>query len=57
MRKALFALVLALSLPGLAEAKVTSLDGANLGEHWYGPKYTLEDLKGRVVMFELWGYN
>ena len=57
MRKAIFALALALCLPGIAEAKVTSLEGVNMGEHWYGPKYSAEDLKGRVVMFELWGYN
>lgn len=57
MRKAIFALVLALCVPGLAEAKVTSLEGVNLGQHWYGPKYTEDDLKGRVVMIELWGYN
>ena len=57
MQKSIWILALALSIPGLAEAKVTSLEGATLGEHWYGPNYSLEDLKGRVVMFELWGYN
>ncbi len=36
---------------------VTSLEGANLGTHWYGPNYTLDDLKGRVVVIEMWGYN
>lgn len=53
----MLALVAGLMMPALAQAKVTSLEGVSLGEHWYGPNYSLEDLKGRVVMFELWGYN
>lgn len=59
MRRAILALALSLGLlmPTAAEAKVTSLEGASLGEHWYGPNYSMEDLKGRVVLFELWGYN
>ncbi|MBL4844221.1 MAG: hypothetical protein JKY65_01735 [Planctomycetes bacterium] len=51
------ALGLMLSLGGPAFAKVESLDGVNLGEHWYGPKRTEADLKGRVVMIEEWGFN
>lgn len=31
------------------------LKDVKLGEHWYGPEWTLEDLKGRVVLFEFWG--
>ena len=33
------------------------LDGVNLGEHWFGPNLTLDDLKGRIVLLEFWGYN
>ena len=32
-------------------------DVVNLGEHWDGPKRTFHDLKGRVVLFEVWGLN
>lgn len=56
MRRFLIALAL-LAVSGVAQAKVESLEGANLGTWWYGPKYTLEDLKGRVVLIEMWGYN
>ncbi len=31
------------------------LKDVKLGEHWYGPQWTVEDLKGRVVLFEFWG--
>ena len=48
---------LLVSLSGVAFAKVESLDGVTLGEHWYGPKRTEADLKGRVVMIEEWGFN
>ena len=34
-----------------------NLAGVTLGEHWYGPDYTLDDLKGRIVLLEFWGYN
>ena len=30
---------------------------ATMGEHWYGPKRTLESTKGHVVLWENWGYN
>jgi hypothetical protein len=33
------------------------LSQATMGEHWYGPKRTLEGLKGHVVLWENWGYN
>ena len=33
-----------------AEKKIVSL-----GTHIYGPKLTMEDLKGHVVVFEKWG--
>lgn len=58
MRSALITCTLALTLamPTVAQA-AGPLDQISLGEHWYGPNHTLDDLKGRVVMFELWGYN
>jgi hypothetical protein len=59
MRKSLIALAMGALLCGapLAFAKVSSLEGANLGEHWYGPERTLDGLKGHVVLWENWGYN
>jgi len=57
MRRMIPALLLALCLPAMAEAKVESLEGASLGQHWFGPNWSLEDLRGRVVMVELWGFN
>jgi len=38
-------------------APSTLKDSVRLGEHWYGPEFKLEDLKGRVVLFEIWGMN
>ena len=39
-------------------ASSTQLDKAvSLGEHWYGDKINLEELKGRVVLYEFWGIN
>lgn len=57
MRKLCVAFLLLVVICGVAQAKVESLEGANLGTWWYGPKYDLEDLKGRVVLVEMWGYN
>jgi|TARA_R110002072_G_scaffold291678_1_gene459925 hypothetical protein len=51
------ALGLLVSLSGAAFAKVESLEGMNMGEHWAGPKLSESDLKGRVVMVEMWGFN
>lgn len=48
-------LVVGLSTASLA--KVESLEGASLGEHWAGPKRSVDELKGRVVLIELWGFN
>jgi hypothetical protein len=48
---------LVLGLQAVAMAGIGSLDGVNLGEHWYGPKRDASDLKGRVVMIEEWGFN
>jgi hypothetical protein len=53
------ALVLALSACSSAESseKGTLLEKVNLGENWYGPKLSLDDLKGRVVLIEFWGQH
>ena len=53
MQRLAFALVVVFGLGLAAEAEVTSLEGARLGEHWLGPELTLDDLAGRVVFFEL----
>jgi hypothetical protein len=57
MRRFLFAAAAVLLLHGTALAKVESLEGAREGAHWYGPKYSLEDMKGHIVIWENWGYN
>jgi hypothetical protein len=31
--------------------------GISLGTHIMGPKLTADDLKGRVILFEVWGIN
>ncbi len=28
----------------------------NLGDHWFGPEISHKDLKGKVVLFEMWGH-
>jgi hypothetical protein len=35
----------------------SAIESVRLGDHWYGPKLTTEDLKGRVVLIEFWGRN
>jgi hypothetical protein len=57
MRKLLVAAFALLLFTGNARAACQSLDGANLGAHWYGPKRSMEELKGHVVLWENWGYN
>ena len=27
----------------------------NLGKHWFGPEVTKQDLRGKVVLVEIWG--
>lgn len=57
MRQLLTALAVLAFAAGTAQAQVTSLEGISMGTHWYGPEYSADDLKGRVVMVENWGYN
>jgi hypothetical protein len=38
-----------------AEDSKSELDSVRLGDVWYGPKVTVEDLKGRVVLIDFWG--
>jgi len=56
MRKIVISALAALLLQGTAYA-VEPLDKASLGEHWYGPKQTMDSLKGHIVVWENWGYN
>ena len=48
--------VVCLSAAPVADAPNLS-KGFKFGEHWFGPDLTEEDLKGRVVLIEDWGYN
>ena len=32
-----------------------TLDGLNLGTYWYGAEIDKSDLKGKVVLVEIWG--
>lgn len=55
--RTLLAIALGLACLPAAHAQVKSLEGASLGTHVMGPKYTNADLKGRVVFIEVWGVN
>jgi hypothetical protein len=57
LRRFLYVALTVLLLHGTAFAKVQGLEGATEGTHWYGPKHTLESMKGHVVIWENWGYN
>jgi len=50
----LTAICLALSAPAMAG---NALAGADLSRHIAGPKITVDDAKGKVVLLEYWGYN
>lgn len=54
-----FALVMTLGLASVADAAEfnmdVKLDGVQLGESVMGPKVSLSDMKGRVVLLEFWG--
>lgn len=63
MRKLVVLLALAVGLGAFIVAEEEESSGAaqlskvSLGQHWYGPQVDLEELKGRVVMLEFWGFN
>ena len=40
---------------GPGDTSKSTIDQVNLGTYWYGAKIAKEDLKGKVVLFELWG--
>ena len=33
----------------------STVDQLRLGEYWWGAKISKEDLRGKVVLFEIWG--
>jgi hypothetical protein len=41
--------------PALAGEEGTDIEKIKLGEHVYGPKLDIADLKGHVVLLEFWG--
>lgn len=45
--------LLALSTLALAEGE--HIRDLNLGEYWYGAQIDMNDLKGKVVLVEIWG--
>jgi len=40
-----------------SEGEKAEIEKISLGDHIYGPKFSVEDLKGRVVLVEFWGIN
>lgn len=45
-----------LCTPVLAEdAPVSRVDDLNLGTYWYGAPLEIKDLRGKVVLVEIWG--
>ncbi|MBN1442716.1 MAG: hypothetical protein JXA90_08405 [Planctomycetes bacterium] len=40
-----------------ADPSVKLKDAFQFGSHVFGPELKLEDLEGRVVLIEDWGYN
>lgn len=52
-------LLVGLGLLGSASpgAQAATLGSLKMGEYWYGPNLSLEDLKGRVVLVEFWGQH
>lgn len=33
----------------------SKIDQIQLGTHWFGPELTVEKLRGKVVLLEIWG--
>ena len=49
-----------LGMPLAAEesgASKAAIDSLSLGSHVFGPKVSVEDLKGHVVLIDFWGRN
>ena len=40
--------------PTRSETEIT-IDDLNLGAYWYGAQIDASDLKGKVVLVEIWG--
>ena len=38
-----------------ASAAEITIDDLDLGEHYLGPEVTVDALRGKVVLFEIWG--
>lgn len=38
-------------------ASAVSIEDLSLGDTWWGDTHKVEDLKGRVVIVEFWGFN
>jgi hypothetical protein len=63
MRKTLFAATALALCAGYAPAGQgqgtvkgePKIDGLNLGTYWYGTQIDKSDLKGKVVLVEIWG--
>ncbi len=45
------------ALAGEGDSEGANLSKVKLGEHWFGSQVTNDDLKGRVTLFEFWGFN
>ena len=60
MRTAFATLVVAAAPSFVLAAEATeksTLESVSLGGHVFGPKISVDDLKGRVVLIEFWGRN
>jgi hypothetical protein len=49
--------LLAWAAAGLAQNDKVTIDGVQLGTPVSGPQLTPADLKGKVVLVEIWGMN
>ena len=45
------------ALAGDTESGKSKLESVSIGEHWYGPNWSADDLKGRVVLIDYWGQH